>query len=144
MTTVEISENGISAADAYERMAQDQRRADLLRSAPTALKREPRYVWMDLPSDEYPGWKLRVQANYSRRLVADLYSGDALVQRAALKAICREHNDWPAEDGTVLPPPSEDAFWDQIPEELLGVLPTLIRQEAGRLGGSILARLTGS
>jgi hypothetical protein len=56
-------------------------------------------------------------------------------RRNALKAIFVQHNNWPdIEDETkLLEQPSEDAFWNKIPNELLGILIAGLNLEVSRI-----------
>lgn len=61
-------------------------------------------------------------------------------ERALMKALGTlivSHNGWVDYDGTPLPPPSEPAFYEQIPTELLGAMIALMQENQKKLPGSL-------
>src|SRR5262245_21460430 len=91
--------------------------------------------WVDLPEDEYPGFRFRMWKNYPTHLLDDIRraSEDTPRAMAALKAIVLEHNGWGDFDGNLLPQPERDEFWDRITVEQIALLVQLIQTEAGKL-----------
>ena len=121
-----------------------------------------RELWLDVP--EYPGFRVRMWANYPQRLARDLQSKDAALIGAALSQIVIEHNGWCDEEGNPYPPASERRvaiesvaedgpdgesitrtvnrveypFFDAIPTELAVVLVVLVNEAAATLPNSLL------
>lgn len=98
-----------------------------------------RDAWLDLPQDEYPGFRVKVWVNYPRRLATEIGSGDEARMRAALLEIVTEHNGWCDYDGQPYPPATDPAFWTAIPDELAAVAIVSIREAAGLLPKSLAA-----
>jgi hypothetical protein len=102
-------------------------------------------------AEAYPGMRVRLWINYPKRLQAEISpagveDADERERRAreALKKIVLEHNGWADEDGAALPPPSDDGFWETIPDELAAGLVLLVLRAPSRLPNSMLAALRGS
>jgi hypothetical protein len=62
---------------------------------------------------------------------------DAQAASEALKQIVLEHNGWCDEDGNPLPDANTDAFWNDIPTELGGVIIIAAQLEMGKLPNSL-------
>lgn len=56
---------------------------------------------------------------------------------AALGKIIISHNGWVDYDGSTLPPPSQAAFYERIPTELLGAMIALMQEGQKKLGSSL-------
>lgn len=56
----------------------------------------------------------------------------------ALHQIVVEHNGWCDWEGTPYPPATDDAFWDEIPDELAAAIMVLVRREAAKLPSSMM------
>jgi hypothetical protein len=100
-----------------------------------------REVWVDLPpeaADTYPGFQVKLWANFRRSLLDELASGDNERVGQALRQIVLEHNGWCDEDGQAYPPASSQEFWDAIPTELATIVVVLIRRESQRLPNLLL------
>lgn len=105
---------------------------------PAAGPRIPRReVWVDL-TEAYPDFKVRLWINYPKRLLDELSSEDNERIKAALCQIVLEHNGWLDFDGQPFPPASDPSFWDQIPDELAGVVVVVTRLESGKLSTSLV------
>ena len=105
-------------------------------NAPQIQRREK---WVDLP-DEYPGFRVRIWVNSPTRLWADLGSGDEQAGQKAAKKLVLEHNGWLDFDGNPYPPPSETAFWEEIPTELAACIMAVAQAEIQKLPNSIMPR----
>jgi hypothetical protein len=106
-----------------------------------------REAWIELPSQAYPGFEVRLFVNYPRHLQDRLRSGDHEQMRSALCEIVTgtryrgpegQLDYWPDFDGGPLPPPTTAEFWDSIPDELAACVLALLSQEASRLPESLL------
>lgn len=107
--------------------------------APKGPRLPKRLVWLDLPEDSYPGFRIRVWVNAPQRVFTALDAAqetDAL--KDALKQLVVEHNDWCTFDGAPFPPASDGAFWDEVPNELAGAVIALLMGEVGKLATSLL------
>lgn len=102
-----------------------------------------REVWEDLPEDAYPGFRVKLWANFPKRLEGDLASGDQARVAVALQQIVCAHNNWCDEDGTPFPPASEAAFWDAVPTELAATVVALISRALTRLPNSLAPQTRG-
>ena len=121
-----------------------------------------REVWVDLPQEEYPGFRIKLWINYPQFWDGDLRGAtvagaeqaqpgeDAPLEawkayseareasmRRAMGRVVLEHNGWLDFDGETLPQPSDPAFWERIPTELAAVVIALQQQQAAALGNSI-------
>ena len=118
-----------------------------------ALRMPRREMWVELPQDAYPGFEVRLWVNYPTKERESIKSGDVDRALTALQHVVlatRVRNGtavvfegWPDEDGNPLPPPTERAFWDAIPDELAATLISLLVVESERLPKSILGRRGG-
>ncbi len=109
--------------------------------APSGPQVRKRLEWTDLPDEaqeSYPGFRVRIWANYRRSLTAEIGSGDADRLRAALVQIIVEHNGWLNDEGQPYSPASDPRFWDEIPDELAAVLIVLVRRASTKLPNSLL------
>lgn len=107
----------------------------------TALIRLPRRTpWLDLPG-EYGevGMKVQIWANYGPELLRDRDLGQRGDLLALMRDIILQHNGWATEDGVPFPSPSTEAFWEQIPPELIDVLIILALQAREQLPNSMRA-----
>jgi hypothetical protein len=104
-----------------------------LQAIPHPSRWGKRYAWLELP-EPYEGFQMRIWVNYPNKLDQDIAAGGDS-RRNALKAIFVQHNNWPdIEDETkLLEQPSEDAFWNKIPNELLGILIAGLNLEVSRI-----------
>ncbi len=109
--------------------------------APAGPQVRKRLEWTDLPDEaqeSYPGFRVRIWANYRRSLTAEIGSGDADRLRNALVQIIVEHNGWLNDEGQPYSPASDPRFWDEIPDELAAVLIVLVRRASTKLPNSLL------
>lgn len=92
----------------------------------------PLSEWVDLPSDSYPGFKVKIRSNFPQRLANEIASGDSARAVAALRQIVLEHNNWCDEDGEPLPPASAEGFWEHpgLPTHLAVTVLSLVNQAA--------------
>lgn len=104
--------------------------------APAGPQIQRRESWADLP-DEYPGFKVKVWVNAPSKFWQMLGSGDEAQAQAAAKQLVIAHNHWRDFDGNEYPPPSETAFWEEIPTELAGCIITAVQIEMGKLPNSM-------
>lgn len=107
---------------------------DAIPAGPRVPRRE---VWVDLPA-EYAGLRLRVWVNAPSRLWAEIQSGDEARARAVITQIVLEHNGWLDFDGAPFPAATDPAFWDQMSQELAGVVMTAVQLEMTRLPKSMV------
>lgn len=107
-------------------------------------------VWMEMP-EGYEGMKVRVWVNYPNKFDTDIQSRDNEVMRSALKLIFLEHNGWvtpeelelaEVQGRTPIPlaSPTEDQFWFDAPNELVGAMILLLNRETVKLPNSMMAR----
>lgn len=100
-------------------------------------KMPKRYAWIDIP--EYEGFRAKVWLNYPdewlKKEMAAAKDADRQ-QWQPLKRIVLEHNGWTDEEGP-LPDPSEDAFWERIPNELLAFILAGIASAPGKALASL-------
>lgn len=94
--------------------------------------------WMDLPQDEYPGFRVKFWRTFPHSLMTQVQTGTREKQVDALTHIFLEHNGWAGEDGAELPSPGDPAFWDLIPDELQSCLVVLLVQEVQKLPSSLV------
>lgn len=74
--------------------------------------------WLELP-DEYEGFRIKIWLNAPTKLwMALMDSQDEKAAQAAAERLVLEHNGWLDFDGNPYPPPSDAAFWEEIPTEL--------------------------
>lgn len=110
--------------------------------------------WIELP-DEYEGFEVEIWVNAPTRLWMDLQfstevdpdmdedeqvaiaeQDEATRQNAASKLFLA-HNGWRDFDGNEYPPPSEAAFWEDIPTELAACIFTLAKTATTDLPNSL-------
>lgn len=110
-------------------------------AAPQIKRREK---WVSL-SDEYEGFYFKLWVNAPTNLWNDVAKAGTVIKSdsddeddvaeakamaaeietnamAALKKIVLAHNSWLDFDGNEYPPTSDDAFWEQVPTELLSCI----------------------
>lgn len=126
---------------------------------------EDRTVWLPVKGDvsdranhfkaAYPGFMFEMWLNYPQRLEADLLNNDpdsdarASRVRSVLKQIVLQHNGWRIRDretgeAVAVPPPTTDAFWDVIPNELATGMLLLIIDAASKLPNSMIGQRRSS
>ncbi len=98
-------------------------------SGPRIQRRE---AWVELPN-EYEGFKFKIWVNAPTKLWLDIGSGDEVVAAAAAQKLVLDTNGWLDFDGQPYPPPSNPAFWEEIPTELAGCVFAAAQKEMGRL-----------
>lgn len=108
-------------------------------SGPRLPRRE---VWLDLPQEAYPGFKIKVWVNYPRKLNDELSSRDQARMQSALRQMVVEHNNWCDSEGAPFPVANSDAFWEALPDELAAAIIVLLSAEVGKLAASLTARNT--
>jgi hypothetical protein len=108
-------------------------------TVPTGPRLPRREAWIELPP-EYPGFRVKVWVNYPRRLNDELASGESERIVGVLRQIVLEHNGWSDTDGTPFPQANTAAFWDAIPDELAAAVIVLVREQVGKLAGSLVTR----
>jgi hypothetical protein len=136
-------------------------------AGPTLLVVPKRVAWVpdeadDLPecrafAEAYPGFRFKLWLNYPKPLDRAIRAGPKDVPdaderergtRAALQQVVLEHNGWAMPDETgqpvALPPPSTDAFWETIPDELAAGMVLIVMRAPSRLPNSMIASLTAS
>lgn len=97
----------------------------------------------------YPGFFFQIWVNYPQRLSGDLLANDEDRDlqndriRRALKQIVVAHNGWRMPDEATgaeepLPPPTDDAFWDLIPNELATAMMLFVLRAGAALPNSML------
>lgn len=116
-----------------------------------------RYVWVDLPPDAYPGFRVRVWANFPGDIQRELNSASETRKMRALAQIVVEHNGWIDYEGNEYPPADDigerceaehtegeecpgvirPGFWDRIPPELAQVALTVAMLQVGKLSTSL-------
>jgi hypothetical protein len=107
--------------------------------APPSGPRLPkRLVWLDLPEEAYPGFKVKVWVNAPQRLFTGLTEAtDADAIKGVLCQLIVEHNGWLDFDGNPLPPAADSRFWDEIPNELAAAVIVMLQGEVGKLATSL-------
>jgi hypothetical protein len=133
---------------------------------PTVVVAGPRLprreTWVNLPGD-YSGFRYKVWVNAPKRLWNAVFAAaataedevlpddtpaevqtkaDRLKARAdaasqALQQIVLEHNGWLDDLGAPFSPASEPAFWDEIPNELAGLILATAALEMTRFPNSL-------
>jgi hypothetical protein len=106
-------------------------------SGPRAVRR---VTWLDLDSEWYPGFQLKVWLNPSHMQKRLSETGDAERVSELIKFITLEHNGWCDEDGEPYPPANTPAFWEAIPADLGVRIVTAINAELTNLPNSAGAR----
>lgn len=104
-------------------------------NGPQVQRRE---AWVDLP-EEYAGFKVQVWVNAPTKLFMALRGEDMTeeqLQETASKLVLA-HNGWRDFDGNEYPPPSEEAFWVEIPTELAACVFALLQAESFKLPNSL-------
>jgi hypothetical protein len=88
---------------------------------PEAPKTGPRLlVWIDVPM--YEGHKALVWVNFPPALGQEIASGDNARIRKAVMQIFLQHNGWHDHEGKPLPPPTDEKFWELVPQHMAGCL----------------------
>lgn len=108
--------------------------------APLVFPRHER--WVDVP--EYPAFQVRLWTNYPAETFRDLHSEDEQVFGEAFRQVVLEHNGWPDPDGVPMPPATDPAFWDALPNELAALVVVLARQAPYQLPNSLSRSRTRS
>lgn len=138
---------------------QTQLPATVVVAGPRLPRRE---TWVNLPGD-YDGFRFKLWVNAPKRLwnavfaaaataedeiqpddtpamvqtKADRLKARADAASAALQQIVLEHNGWLDDQGQPFSPASEPAFWDEIPNELAGLVLASAALEQGKLPNSL-------
>lgn len=101
---------------------------------PRAPRVERRIKWVDVPTSNYRGFKIRIWTNFPQRLL-DQATGTTDEEEAAamMSRIVLEHNGWRDEDDNVFPPTNDPAFWSDIPFELRNAITAIVIREASEL-----------
>ena len=107
---------------------------------PTGPQIQRREKWVDLPEQEYPGFKVQVWVNAPSKLWPMLSSGEEAEAQAAAKQLVIAHNGWLDFEGQPFPPPSETSFWEEIPTELAACILAGIQAEMQKLPNSMAPR----
>ena len=113
-----------------------------------------RTAWVELP-DAYEGFEVEVWVNAPTKLWMELQApndidpdlsddeqaeiakrNEAKRQSAASKMVLA-HNGWRDFDGKEYPPPSEPAFWEEIPTEMAACIFALANREMQTLPNSL-------
>lgn len=97
-----------------------------------------RELWLELPQEEYPGFRIKLWVNYPRRLNSELSAGSNERMLEALQQIVLEHNGWLDIEGEPLPPATSAEFWQIIPDELAAAVIALLGNEVGKLASSLV------
>jgi hypothetical protein len=95
---------------------------------------ERRTAWFDIA--DYPGRQIQLWVNLPQRVLNDLASGERPRIEPVLRRVVLAHRvfldgedrgPWLDFDRQPLPPPSEAAFWDEIPTEMaVGIIRRLL------------------
>lgn len=105
----------------------------------TAPQIQRREKWIDLP-EEYAGFRIKVWLNAPTKVWMGLTNKKEKKAQEAAKQIVLEHNGWLDFDGEPYPPPSEEAFWEDIPTELAASVFAAANAEMSDLPNSIATR----
>ncbi len=106
-------------------------------SRPQIQRRE---TWLELPATEYPDFRIKIWANAPTKLWLEIGSGNEKRAQVAAQKLVIEHNGWLDFDGNEYPPPSETAFWEDIPTELAACIFALAQGEMQKLPNSLMPR----
>ncbi|HEY8293144.1 MAG TPA: hypothetical protein VIG44_11680 [Thermomicrobiales bacterium] len=102
-------------------------------------KRLPeRVVTLPLP-DVYEEFHVTAQLNFGKATLDDLMSGVEEPTMEALKRIVRA-TDLVDFDGEPYPAPATDAFWEELPRDLLALIIQTVIANVGKLPGPTAAR----
>lgn len=96
--------------------------------------------WITLDEESYPGLQALVWLNPPSRLVGNLQAMSEEEQRATLSRVILAHNGWLDEDGALVPPSTDPAFWETISTELGALLVARWTDELLQLPNSRRAR----
>jgi hypothetical protein len=89
--------------------------------------------WVDVDSERYPGFRVKLRANFRQATALEIASGDEARMVAGLAEVVLEHNGWRDDLGEPFPPATDPAFWTgprSIPTEVAGLLLARVAEEA--------------
>lgn len=104
--------------------------------APAGPRIKRREVWVAL-SNEYEGFQIKIWVNAPTKLWMSLGSGDEEENREIAAKLFLAHNGWLDFDGNPYPQPNNAEFWEEIPQELAGVIIASAQKEMQNLPNSV-------